>query len=282
MELIRIPRIVQDTCRRHRLQSKTVGFVPTMGALHDGHLSLIRRARIENDVAAVSIFVNPLQFGASEDLGRYPRNLDEDTRKMRDLEVDILFVPDEAAMYPQGFETRVAVDTLAGKLCGRSRPGHFEGVATVVAKLLNITSATRAYFGQKDFQQSAIIRRMVRDLHFGVEIVVCPTVREHDGLAMSSRNSYLDDAQRMAAAVLFQCLTRAAEAIKTGERSPALVKELMTSDLAAEPLITQVEYAAAYDPETLDEVERIEGEVLLAVAARLGDTRLIDNIIVNV
>jgi pantoate--beta-alanine ligase len=268
MELIRIPRIVQDTCRKYLVKGRTIGFVPTMGALHEGHLSLIRRARMENDVTAVSIFVNPL--------------LDEDTRKIRNLEVDILFVPDEGVMYPRGFATHVTVEALSGKLCGRSRPGHFEGVATVVAKLLNIVSPTRAYFGQKDFQQSAIIRRMVKDLHLGVEIVVCPTVRERDGLAMSSRNSYLDEAQRKAAALLYQCLTRAADAINAGERSPVRVKELMTAALSSEPLITQVDYASVYDTETLDEVRRIEGETLLAVAARLGGTRLIDNIIVNV
>jgi pantoate--beta-alanine ligase len=282
MELIRIPRIVQDTCRKYLVKGRTLGFVPTMGALHDGHLSLIRRARMENDVTAVSIFVNPLQFSASEDLGRYPRNLDEDTRKIRNLDVDILFVPDENVMYPQGFATRVTVEALSGKLCGRFRPGHFEGVATVVAELLNIVSPTRAYFGQKDFQQSAIIRRMVKDLHFGVEIVVCPTIREHDGLAMSSRNSYMDEAQRQAASALYRCLTRAADAINAGERSPLRIKELMTAVLSSEPQIVQVDYASVYNPETLDEVKRIEGETLLAVAARLGDTRLIDNFIVNV
>lgn len=282
MELIRIPRIVQDTCRKHLLKGRTLGFVPTMGALHEGHLSLIKRAKMENDVTAVSIFVNPLQFGPSEDLERYPRNMDADKKKLNDLEIDILFLPDNGLMYPEGFSTRVNVAALSEKLCGRFRPGHFDGVSTVVAKLLHIVAPTRAYFGQKDFQQSVIIRRMVRDLDFGVEIVVCPTVREQDGLAMSSRNLYLDEEQRKAATALYRCLSRASESIKAGERSPGRIKELMTEVLAAEPLITEIEYSSVYDPETLDEVSRIEGESLLAVAVRLTNTRLIDNMPVNV
>jgi len=282
MELIRIPRIMQDTCRKHLLKGRTVGFVPTMGALHDGHLSLIKRAKMENDVSAVSIFVNPLQFGPSEDLARYPRNIDEDKKKIDDLEVDILFLPDNSLMYPQGFSTHVTVDDLSKKLCGRSRPGHFEGVATVVAKLLNIVSPARAYFGQKDFQQAVIIKRLVRDLNFGLEIVVCPTIREQDGLAMSSRNLYLDEGQRKAAAVLYKCLLQASAAINAGERSPVVIKELMAEVLSAEPLFTQIDYASVYDPETLDEVSRVEGEALLAMAVILGNTRLIDNMLVNV
>lgn len=282
MELIRIPRIVQDTCRKHLLKGRTLGFVPTMGALHEGHLSLIKRAKMENDVTAVSIFVNPLQFGPSEDLERYPRNMDADKKKLNDLEIDILFLPDNGLMYPEGFSTRVNVAALSEKLCGRFRPGHFDGVSTVVAKLLHIVAPTRAYFGQKDFQQSVIIRRMVRDLDFGVEIVVCPTIRQQDGLAMSSRNLYLDEEQRKAATALYRCLSRASESIKAGERSPGRIKELMTEVLAAEPLITEIEYSSVYDPETLDEVSRIEGESLLAVAVRLTNTRLIDNMPVNV
>jgi pantoate--beta-alanine ligase len=282
MELIRIPRIMQDTCRKHLLKGRTLGFVPTMGALHDGHLSLIKRAKMENDVTAVSIFINPLQFGPSEDLARYPRNIDEDRKKIDDLEVDILFLPENSLMYPQGFSTHVNVDALSEKLCGRFRPGHFEGVATVVAKLLNVVSPARAYFGQKDFQQAVIIKRMVRDLNVGLEIVVCPTIREQDGLAMSSRNLYLDEGQRKAAAVLYKCLSQASDAINAGERSPVVIKELMAEVLSAEPLFTQIDYASVYDPETLDEVSRIEGEVLLAMAVILGNTRLIDNMLVNV
>jgi pantoate--beta-alanine ligase len=282
MELIRIPRIMQDTCRKHLLKGRTVGFVPTMGALHDGHLSLIKRAKMENDLTAVSIFVNPLQFGPSEDLARYPRNIDEDKKKIDDLEVDILFLPDNSLMYPQGFSTHVNVDSLSKKLCGRFRPGHFEGVATVVAKLLNVVSPARTYFGQKDFQQAVIIKRMVRDLNFGLEIVVCPTIREPDGLAMSSRNLYLDEGQRKAAAVLYKCLSQASDSINAGERSPVVIKELMAEVLSAEPLFTQIDYASVYDPETLDEVNRIEGEALLAMAVILGNTRLIDNMLVNV
>lgn len=282
MELIRIPRIVQDTCRKHLLKGRTLGLVPTMGALHEGHLSLIKRAKMENDVTAVSIFVNPLQFGPSEDLDRYPRNMDADKKKLNDLEIDILFLPDNSLMYPEGFSTHVNVAALSEKLCGRFRTGHFDGVSTVVAKLLHIVGPTRAYFGQKDFQQSVIIRRMIRDLDFGVEIVVCPTIRERDGLAMSSRNLYLDEEQRKAATALYRCLSRASESIKAGERSPVRIRELMMAVLEAEPLITEIEYSSVYDPETLDEVEEIKGEVLLAVAVRLGGTRLIDNMLVNV
>jgi pantoate--beta-alanine ligase len=281
MELIRIPRIMQDTCRKHLQQGRTIGFVPTMGALHEGHLSLIKRSRSENDVTAVSIFVNPTQFGPTEDLGKYPRDIEGDGKKIRDTEADILFLPDERAMYPPGSSTFVEVEKISGKLCGRFRPGHFRGVATVVAKLLNIVRPTRAYFGQKDFQQTVVIRRLVKDLNFDTEVVVCPTIREHDGLAMSSRNAYLNEEQRKASTALFRCLTEASQAILSGVGSPAKVREAMQGVLSSEPQIATVEYADVYDPGTLDEVVEIKGEVLLAVAARIGDIRLIDNMLVN-
>ena len=278
MEILRIPRITQDSCKKHLLRGRSLGFVPTMGALHSGHLSLIKRAKMENDITAVSIFINPLQFGPAEDLDQYPRDIEEDIRKLRAEQIDILFLPDNNLMYPQGFSTHVGVDALSEKLCGKFRPGHFRGVATVVAKLFNIIAPTRAYFGQKDFQQSVVIKRMVKDLYFEVDIVVCPTIREHDGLAMSSRNAYLDSEQRAAACVLYQCLSKASDSAKSGMTSGAKTGKLMREILAAEPLISQIDYASAYDPETLEEIDEIKSEVLFAVAVRIGNTRLIDNI----
>jgi pantoate--beta-alanine ligase len=249
-----------------------------MGALHGGHLSLIRRAKMENDVTVVSIFINPLQFGPAEYHDKYPRDIEEDIRKLRDEQIDILFLPDNNLMYPQGFSTSVEVAGLSERLCGKFRPGHFRGVATVVAKLFNVISPTRAYFGQKDFQQTAVIKRMAKDLHFDADIIVCPTIREHDGLAMSSRNVYLDAEQRKAARALYRCLMAAADSVKSGMPSGEKTGGLMREILAAEPLISQIDYASAYAPETLEEIDEIKSEVLLAVAVRIGNTRLIDNI----
>jgi pantoate--beta-alanine ligase len=280
MEIIRMPRIMQDTSRRHLMHSRTVGFVPTMGALHEGHLSLVRMSKEENTITAVSIFVNPIQFSPSEDFACYPRTIEEDIEKLRKENVDILFLPDETLMYPEGFATVVEVKGLSEKMCGHYRPGHFRGVSTVVAKLLAILRPTRAYFGQKDYQQTVIIKRMTNDLSLDTEIVVCPTMREHDGLAMSSRNAYLGKEQRAAATVLYRSLSRASETIKAGERSGMAIRSIMQEDLLKEPLITGVDYASAYIPATLDEAREIAGEVLLAIAARMGSTRLIDNMLV--
>ncbi len=271
---------MQDTARGHLLRGKTIGFVPTMGALHDGHLSLVRMARNENDIVVASIFVNPLQFGLSEDLSKYPRDLEGDTEKLIKEDVDILFLPDDSLMYPVGFSTHVEVENLSEKLCGAFRPGHFRGVATVVAKLFNIVSPVRAYFGQKDFQQTVIIKRLVRDLEMGIEVVVCPTIREHDGLAMSSRNRYLSREERNAAAIVFKSLTDASEAIKSGIIKVPSIKKLLLSKLKSEPLVSEIQYCSAYDPEKLDELERIGKEALLAVAVKISGTRLIDNMFV--
>ncbi|MDA8084507.1 MAG: pantoate--beta-alanine ligase [Nitrospiraceae bacterium] len=283
MEIIRIPRIMQDTCRRHILKGRSVGFVPTMGALHEGHLSLMKRAQRENDSVVVSIFVNPAQFAPAEDFAAYPRDIDNDLVKLRDLGIDSLFVPDNSLMYPSGFSTSVEVGGLSDRLCGLYRPGHFRGVATVVAKLLNIVGPTRAYFGQKDFQQTVVIRRMVKDLNMDAEIVVCPTKREEDGLAMSSRNRYLNPQERTAAASLYRAMTLVSEDLRSGTKSPAALKEMLHAALAKEPLITGIDYAGIFHPETLDELQETGRlrEVLIAVAARLGKTRLIDNIVVN-
>ena len=279
MEILRIPLIAQDSCKKHLQRGRSLGFVPTMGALHEGHLNLVKRAKMENDVTIVSIFLNPLQFGPSEDLDKYPRDVDEDIKKLRQEDIDILFLPDNNLMYPKSFSTHIEVGALSEKLCGKFRPGHFKGVATVVSKLFNIIKPTRAYFGQKDFQQTVIIKRMARDLNFDVDIIICPTIREHDGLAMSSRNVYLDMEQRSTARILYQCLNNASEAVKTGAASGETIREMMRQTLLSEPLISQIDYASAYDPETLEEADEIKGDVLLAVAVRMGNTRLIDNIL---
>ncbi len=281
MEIIRIPNIMQDTSKGHLLHSRTIGFVPTMGALHEGHLSLVRMARAENDITVVSIYVNPKQFGPSEDFLRYPRDIDGDTEKLRKEGIDILFLPDDSQMYPDGFSTHLKVEGLSDRLCGAFRPGHFSGVATIVAKLFNIVMPTRAYFGQKDFQQAIIIKRLVKDLNMDIDIVVCPTVREDDGLAMSSRNMYLTTEERAAARIIYRCLVEASEAIKSGIIEVERLKRLMKDMLASEPLISEIQYCSAYDPETLDELRQIQGETLLAIALKIGSTRLIDNIFVS-
>ena len=278
MEILRIPRITHDSCKKHLQRGRSLGFVPTMGALHDGHISLVRRAKMDNDIVVASIFLNPLQFGPGEDLDKYPRDLEEDIRKLRGEEIDILFLPDNSLMYPQGFSARIDVGAVSEKLCGKFRPGHFSGVATVVAKLFNIVSPTRAYFGQKDFQQTVVIKRMARDLNFDADIIVCPIIREQDGLAMSSRNAYLDKEQRLAASALYQCLSKASDSVKSGVRSGMQIRTLMRDFLSAVPLISEIDYASVYDPETLEEVDEIKKEALLAVAVRIGNTRLIDNI----
>lgn len=279
MEILRVPRIAQDTCKKHLFRGRSLGFVPTMGALHDGHISLVKRAKTENDVTIVSIFLNPLQFGPSEDLGKYPRDIEEDIKKLREEDIDVLFLPDSNLMYPTGFSTHIDVDDCSEKLCGRFRPGHFRGVATIVAKLFNIINPVRAYFGQKDFQQSVIIKRMARDLNFNIDIVVCPTVREQDGLAMSSRNAYLDDDQRRAACILYRCLSEASESVRSGITSGEKIRELLGEALSAGPLISQIDYASVYDPETMEELDEIKGDALIACAVRIGSARLIDNIL---
>jgi pantoate--beta-alanine ligase len=234
---------------------------------------------MENDVTIVSIFLNPLQFGPAEDLEKYPRDIDEDIKKLREEDIDILFLPDNNLMYPQGFSTSIDVGPLSERLCGKFRPGHFKGVATVVAKLFNIIDPTCAYFGQKDFQQTVVIKRMAKDLNFDTDIIVCPTAREHDGLAMSSRNVYLNKEHRSAARVLYQCLNNASASARNGITSGKKISEMMRQTLLAEPLISQIDYASAYDPETLEEVDEIKDDTLFAVAVRVGDTRLIDNIL---
>jgi pantoate--beta-alanine ligase len=282
MEIIRVPRIMRDIATGYLLRGKTIGVIPTMGALHEGHLSLVRRARQENHITIASIFVNPIQFGPSEDFDAYPREKEEDMEKLRKEEVDVLFMPDSSSMYPEGFLTHTEVEKLSDKLCGAFRPGHFRGVATVVAKLFHIMKPTRAYFGQKDFQQTVVIGQMVRDLDMDVEIVVCPTIREKDGLAMSSRNAYLHGRQREAAGVLYKALQEASGLVKSGIINSNHIKRVLEERILQEPAVSGVDYAGVYDPETLDELSEMKNVVLFAVAARIGDTRLIDNMLINV
>ena len=257
----------------------TVGLVPTMGYLHEGHLSLIRRAREECDHVAVSIFVNPTQFGPQEDLAKYPRDLERDSRLIEPY-TDLLWTPTPEIMYPPGYQTWVEVEQMTQPLEGAVRPGHFRGVTTVVAKLFNAVQPHRAYFGQKDAQQAAVIRQMVRDLNFPLEVVISPIVRESDGLAMSSRNVYLDPEQRKAATVLYRALSTAKEAYENGKRDADQLRRAMKDVLASEPL-AQVQYVSCADYDTLEELETVTRKTLLSMAVFVGKTRLIDNFVLD-
>jgi len=256
--------------------SGTVGFVPTMGYLHEGHLALVKQARIENFAVIVSIYVNPAQFGPREDFGAYPRDLNRDLELLRGGGVDIVFVPADDEMYPPGFSSWVDVEKVTERLEGASRPGHFRGVATIVAKLFNIVQPSRAYFGQKDAQQVVVIKRMVADLNMGIEIVVVPTVRESDGLAMSSRNIYLSPKERQAATILFKALTLARKLGRGGEKDAEKIRRQMTALIQKEPL-AQIDYVSIADAETLEELNLIDRPAVASLVVRIGKTRLIDN-----
>ncbi len=258
----------------------TVGLVPTMGYLHEGHLSLVAQAKAENQHVIVSIFVNPTQFGANEDLSKYPRDLERDLSLLRPLGVDVVWMPTAEMMYPPGYQTWVEVEALTKGLEGAMRPGHFRGVATVVAKLFNATQPHKAYFGQKDAQQAAVIRRMAADLNFPLEVVVCPTLREADGLAMSSRNKYLNEAERKAATVLFRALSAAKNLYEGGERDAEKLRAKMKEVLTAEPL-AQMQYVSCADYDTLEELDVVTGKALISMAVFLGKTRLIDNFVLG-
>jgi pantoate--beta-alanine ligase len=263
-----------------RKEGARIGSVPTMGALHAGHVSLMQRARREAGFVAVSIFVNPKQFGPQEDLSRYPRPLEADLKACRDAGADLVFVPEAGEIYPGGFSTYVDVEGLSAILEGASRPGHFRGVATVVLKLLNILQPDVAFFGQKDYQQQALIRRMVRDLNVPVEIIVCPTVREPDGLALSSRNTYLSREERRSALALFQSLQVAEKRLRGGDRDLPSICEAMRLVMASTPHVAP-EYAVIADLETLTVLSEPEPRMVILIAARVGSTRLIDNAIVE-
>jgi pantoate--beta-alanine ligase len=253
-----------------------VGLVPTMGFLHAGHISLVHRARAECASVAVSIFVNPTQFGPSEDLEKYPRDLPRDLALLEATGADLVWTPTPEIMYPPGYQTWVTVDGLTRSLEGEARPGHFRGVTTVVAKLFNAVGPDKAYFGQKDAQQAAVVRRMARDLDFPIEIVVCTTLREPDGLAMSSRNTYLNTDERQAATVLFRALSAAKSAYERGERNAETLRQILRVTVNSEPLARQ-QYASCADFDTLEELETVQGKALLSLAVFVGKTRLIDN-----
>ncbi len=266
--------------RDARASGKRLGLVPTMGALHEGHLSLVRAANAQCDAVAVSIFVNPTQFGPTEDLSKYPRQFDRDCRLLEKEGVEILFAPSVEEIYPNGEVTWVLVEGLSEKLDGRSRPGHFRGVTTIVSKLFHIIEPEAAFFGQKDAAQLAVIRRMVRDLNFSIEIIACPIKREPDGLAMSSRNAYLNREERGRALVLQRSLQRAQQEFQAGERNAAKLISAAKEVFAREPLVA-LDYFEVVDPGTLDLVERISQKTLVAVAAYVGTTRLIDNTVLE-
>jgi len=258
----------------------TVGLVPTMGYLHEGHLSLIRRAKAECESVVVSIFVNPTQFGANEDLSKYPRDLERDLSLIEPLGVDLVWNPTPEIMYPTGYQTWVEVEALTRPLEGSIRTSHFKGVTTIVAKLFNAVQPHKAYFGQKDAQQAAVIRQMTRDLNFPIEVIVCPITREADGLAMSSRNKYLEGADRPAATILFRALNAAKSAYEGGERNAEKLRAVMKDTLATEPRV-QPQYVSCADYDTLAELDVVSGKALLSMAVILGKTRLIDNFVLG-
>ena len=281
--MIRATKIdeVKANVREWKKAGLTIGLVPTMGYLHEGHASLIERARRECDKVIVSDFVNPIQFGPKEDLATYPRDFEADCKLCEGLGADLIFHPEPSEMYLDGFHSYVGVDTLSTELCGKSRPIHFNGVCTVVSKLFNITEADKAYFGEKDAQQLAIVKRMVRDLNFNIEIVGCPIIREEDGLAKSSRNTYLNDDERKKALIIHQALTKGEEMVRSGEKDANKVKETVRSIIESEP-ICRVDYVEIVDWNELQKVDTIDGPILTAVAVYMDEkVRLIDNFIVE-
>jgi len=278
---MRIIENSQEMAQACREACRPLGLAPTMGALHEGHLALVRQGRQENQRLAVSIFVNPTQFSPTEDLSRYPRDLERDLALLRQEGVDLVYAPSPKEIYPAGFDTWVDPGALADRLEGAARPGHFRGVATVVTKLFNLVRPDRAYFGQKDGQQVLVIQQLVRDLNIEVEVVVVPTVREPDGLALSSRNSFLTPEQRKAAPVIYRALRRAQELRRQGVAGGEDLRAAVRRVLEKEPLLEQVEYVSLADCYTLGELDVLAGRAMLSVAARLGQTRLIDNLILD-
>ncbi|OPY56702.1 MAG: Pantothenate synthetase [Pelotomaculum sp. PtaU1.Bin035] len=272
---------IREFVRGARAGGQTVGFVPTMGYLHEGHLELMRRAKKQCGVVIISIFINPAQFGPNEDFTQYPRDLERDVKMAGDVGVDAVFNPTAEEMYPAGYCTYVDVERITERLCGLSRPGHFRGVATVVTKLFNIVNPDKAFFGQKDAQQVLVIKRMAADLNMDLEVVTVPTVREADGLAMSSRNIYLDAGQRQAALVLHRSLKMAAGAVASGLRDASSIKQLVIDMIKTEPLAV-IDYVEIYSHPDLEPVDKLWGPALLALAVKIGRTRLIDNIILEV
>lgn len=280
MKIVETIAEVREQVRAWRKEGLSVGLVPTMGYLHEGHQSLIDRAVADNDRVVVSVFVNPMQFGVGEDLESYPRDMDRDAAICEKAGASLIFHPEPSEMYPEDFSSFVDMNTLTGGLCGKSRPIHFRGVCTVVSKLFNIVTPDRAYFGQKDAQQLAVIRHMVSDLSYGIEIVGCPIIREEDGLAKSSRNTYLNPEERQAALVLSRSLTAGKKILENGETSVATIRQEITRQIEAEPL-AKIDYVEVVDWRNLEPVDVIDGPVLVAIAVYIGKTRLIDNFIME-
>ena len=281
MKVIKTVQEIRKFIQTAKAKDKTIGFVPTMGALHEGHLSLMRQSKKENDITVVSIFVNPKQFGPKEDFARYPREEKKDKLLAQRAKVDIIFYPSVEEIYPQGYLTYVEVEQLTQGLCGRSRPGHFRGVTTVVTKLLNIVTPNILYLGQKDAQQAIVLRKMIQDLNISTEVKICPTIREKDGLAMSSRNSYLSDEHRQEAPFLFQSLKYAQKKIAEGERNVTAINREVTL-MIEKNTSAEIEYVECVNTQTLRPLKTIQGEMLLALAVRFGPTRLIDNLMFKV
>ncbi len=272
---------MKEYSRRQKKSGRSIGFVPTMGYLHEGHISLIKASRNDNDITVMSIFVNPAQFGENEDFASYPRDLERDLAMAGQAGVEAVFVPRATMMYPDGFNTYIDVRGVTEVLCGKSRPGHFTGVATIVLKLFNIIQPDKAYFGQKDAQQTVVIKQMTRDLDMDVKIIVCPIVREEDGLAMSSRNVYLSSEERRAATILFKSLNAASEMILNGQVSAKTVADSIRKMIESEPLAT-IDYIEILDAAKLQRVDRLKGRIIIALAVKFGSTRLIDNKILEV
>lgn len=279
MKLISDIGQMRSYVRKIKHEAKTIGFVPTMGYLHEGHLSLMREASKNEDVVIISIFVNPTQFRPGEDYGQYPRDMERDKTLAEHAGVDVIFAPGAEQMYPKGYRSYVDVEEITEPLCGRFRPGHFRGVTSVCCKLFNIVQPDAAYFGQKDLQQAVLIKRMVEDLNMNLEVKVLPIVREPDGLAMSSRNTYLNPKERKDALCLYQSLTEAKQMIEGGQRNPRKIIQRMRDII--EPKASNVDYISAVDMEELKDAGKLNGEVLIAIAAWVGETRLIDNMIVK-
>lgn len=277
MQIITTVSGMHDLSRQCRAEGKTIGFVPTMGALHEGHLSLVDASKAVNDVTVVSIFVNPAQFGPQEDFYQYPRDRSGDLNGLNSLGADVVFIPGEKEIYLEGFSSTIDIGDIGKRLCGISRPGHFNGVALIITKLFNLVSPHRAYFGQKDLQQTVIIKKMVKELNFDTEVVVCPTVREPDGLAMSSRNRYLNEEQRKAAPVLYRALQQGIDLIQQGVLDTNRLKKEIKAILESEPL-SEIDYLEIVELRELREIEHIERPLAICLAVRIGTTRLIDNV----
>ncbi len=280
MDVIKTIKEMQALSRKLRAEKKTIGFIPTMGALHEGHLSLVRRSKQENDITVVSIFVNPTQFGPKEDFERYPRDRKGDLDKLSSLEVEAVFMPENGEMYPEDFSASIDIGNIGRMLCGLSREGHFNGVATVVAKLFNIVMPDRSYFGQKDFQQTVVIKKLVKDLNFNIDIVVCPIMRESDGLAMSSRNTYLNQEERKAAQLLYKALQYGEKLILSKGVDASSVKSNIEKLIQSESL-AHIDYVDIVNPPNLETMQTIVLPVAICLAVKIGNTRLIDNIIVD-